>query len=592
MTIEAVPPKRRRGRPPKVHAELQAPFIKPEDPAVEDEATLAEPYGPPAVSPVANPFGEVTPPKRKRGRPPKIRPTEPAPIPIPIPMVLTQTPMPAVQRPKEFVVSEQKIFTNEDTLQLLTAKAGETGEDSFWVRVGRKKFPFTDIIARFENATRDHLSRPESWLPQLAGGGSYMLAVGHNSDPSAPVGGPLQYTFKGEGKEPDPRIVDSPEWMGPKKLIFPLPIDPMKAGERFDGGTAMPRPVVGGTTTLPAAAATPSSADFQVQLFRMQMEQMAKDAERRDREFREGIERQRREHQELIARLEQKLAARAPERPALDVPALLAAGTPLVTALFAASEKAKADQEARMQMVMQQQQELTKSLLQRPAMDPATEKVLDRLQQLAEKSQPAGSLEMLDSMSSAMQTMTQIAMKAATAVAEAQMGGGAKEESAGLKAFREGMRALENVFKAVAVQRMGVAQPQQPQRPAFKAITGGANGNAAQPPPPPASTVDQIIEALRSRHAAPEVADVIVGQIRKGDSDLLEAFNKYGSLNDLVADKFGDKALEDGEFASYLRQVLKEVETKGADLFNASEPDERLNGEASGEEAEAAGDVA
>ncbi len=74
-------------------------------------------------------------------------------------------------------------------------------------------------LASFNNATMEHIMDPLRWLPQLLGGGEYILNVRHPDIPErigGPIGVNIDKTLPGmEPKAIDPRITRLPTWSGP-----------------------------------------------------------------------------------------------------------------------------------------------------------------------------------------------------------------------------------------------------------------------------------------------------------------------------------------------------------------------------------------
>lgn len=118
--------------------------------------------------------------------------------------------------------AEQRTFTQEDSLKELAKKAAES--DSFFLKVFRRAHmgSLPTIVASFSGAQIAHFTSPELWLPQLAGGGKFLLQGYHESNLNAPVGSFIMFTV--DNDEPRDVDINAPKkagWRGPPTLEFP-----------------------------------------------------------------------------------------------------------------------------------------------------------------------------------------------------------------------------------------------------------------------------------------------------------------------------------------------------------------------------------
>src|SRR5438132_1587142 len=115
----------------------------------------------------------------------------------------------------------QQEFTEQETKKLI-ADAMARG-NSFRVRVMRRRpSGGFDVVAMFEEATAEQISFAEKWLPELAGGGSFLVQAFHADAPMAQIGSSLPLSIDNA----NPRNVDldavlSPAWTGPSGLSYP-----------------------------------------------------------------------------------------------------------------------------------------------------------------------------------------------------------------------------------------------------------------------------------------------------------------------------------------------------------------------------------
>lgn len=190
-------------------------------------------------------------------------------------------------------------LTNDAIAKQIAEIARSSGADSFRVRVSRKDNSqqlMPKVIATFLGATTEHLSSPETWLGQLAGGGHFFLHVTHSSNPSQPFAA-LQVVMHGDPRPVDTLADTKPTWRGPAELIYP---ERQKAPDADSEGTPT---YVGGLSAMgspprngsPQGSAlnppAPSSGDPSA-FERMRLQQMQDDMVRRERAAAEERHRQ------------------------------------------------------------------------------------------------------------------------------------------------------------------------------------------------------------------------------------------------------------------------------------------------------------
>ncbi len=118
-------------------------------------------------------------------------------------------------------MAEPRTHSNDETLTLIRQKAAE--QDEFAVKVLRRvhNSMAPTRIAMFSGATATHLVNPELWIPQLAGGGNFMLQAYHVSDLNKPVGGFVTFPVEGDPRDVDIAATVKTSWRGPAILDFP-----------------------------------------------------------------------------------------------------------------------------------------------------------------------------------------------------------------------------------------------------------------------------------------------------------------------------------------------------------------------------------
>ena len=502
--------------------------------------------------------------------------------------------------------SEIRTYTPEETLALLDAKAKATGEDAFWVRVVRRTgLALGDTVARLEHAALSHVARPEAWLPTLCGGGSYTLVVGHmTDDPTRHVGGPIPVQFKDDAKPVDPLVIGMPGWAGPKTLVYPDPnlaaARPYSPHGRPAG--ASPRndaPYLDGSWGGFGGTREDRYGRDAVDMLKKELEQERKRAEDRERSWREQTDKGAAEARErdraakfeaelrdlrtMLADAQQQATLAAQTKPApTDYAALITAMAPVLTAMIDGQNTLRAEQIRTQAALAGEQRLMMEKITARPAIDPTVQAMLDKMERTIEKAkeESGGASEMLDSMTQAMGTMTKIAMQSAQVVAETSLRRPGEEEPTGLKAFREGMKALENIFAAWG--KVGGEKGAPNQRRQLPPKVNGAQEK--QPPVAPATPdeVTQVVDAIRAERNPEEVAAVIVKLAHDENEAFVKAMNEVGrNLNELAVRRLGPDWILSHQ--SYLSALLKAVERLGAGVFGPGEGEGGREGEGEGE---------
>jgi hypothetical protein len=220
-------------------------------------------------------------------------------------------------------------LTNEKIAAQIGEIARSTNSDSFRVRISRKDNAqqfVPKIIANLDGATSDHLSSPETWLGQLAGGGHYYLQAVHKTNPTAPFA-PIQVVMSGDPLPPDPYADTRPTWRGPETIIMPekTPKPPEELGGPTYVGSlgamgSSPRngALQGSAPSGPAPIAPP--ADNAAAYERMRVQQMQDDLGRRERAAAESqhlkeMELIRKQNELDLAKIRAEMATAAAQKP-------------------------------------------------------------------------------------------------------------------------------------------------------------------------------------------------------------------------------------------------------------------------------------
>jgi hypothetical protein len=171
-------------------------------------------------------------------------------------------------------------------------------------------------------------------------------------------------------------------------------------------------------------------------------------------------------------------------------------------------------------------------------------------------------------MTTAMTQMINVAMKSTQMVAESRL------ESAGIggdspyaSMIREAVQGVATFLASKATQvnpGQGV-QPKVPKRAAQQPQLASPPATQVEPPvpvPPGASTVDQIVAAIKVKRNPTEVAQKFVDLVKNRDPAMVAAIEQAGNVNELVAQRLGPWAFQ-GPNLGYVRALFAEVQRIG-----------------------------
>lgn len=526
-----------------------------------------------------------------------------------------------------------KEFSAEETVKILSEKAQQDG-DSFRIKIWRfdRLSQQAAQIATFGDAVLAHVTTPEMWVPQLAGGGQYAFHVFHLSDPISHIGGPLKFSIEAEPRALDTNAHRGANWNGPKTLLFPQSVPQQNnpnyavASPSNPTGAASQTNVPGGQNGAPHVnqqlqndpSVANKLAEFQLKMNELQASQRAVDDEKRHIE----LERMRHEHvmqlRELESRITQSQVHAAPK--GNDLRELIAVVAPVVQTLL--------QSQAEMRQVVfkmeaaraEQSQLMLMKMMDRPSIDPAVQLLFEKM---SNPNQGAPQMEMVTH-------MTELTMNMIDRMADSTGGqenpwiAAAKEFSKGLGALVGGMRMVPPKRAAAGAPKPAgpipglpagaVPQvlPQAPQNGAAYAGLPGTQptGNGAvpiqnfqasaqhpevqAPPAPPQQepqaappVIDQLIAAIKAYTAPELVAQAVLKSLNDpGFTAELNAVN--GEVHLLAAKYLTEWINEDGRNEQYVNALLQEIEKQGraAGIFDDGEA-EGDSDEEEGEEAAA-----
>lgn len=376
----------------------------------------------------------------------------------------------------------------QNAITALRAHAERDGDD-FRVKVSRRQSSSApaEHLALLGGATLEQIVNAESWLSQLAGGSShYVLQVYHTKNPTDAIATLVPPQIGGQPRTVDPRVVSSPEWIGPKILVFP-------AAGAVPAGAALPLAPNGSASqrTPPNGGGEGQLTDGTPMAILMAKEQEIQRREREmiEREARNARDADRRENEAAIKRLEAKLveALSAARTPVADPNA------PLIQMLMQSQETSRMEiakmQAENMRMLQAQIAAMTESSR---APNPMLEKVMELSIARSEDAAKMVAIQN-DSMSKVMNTMVQ------TVSTMMELGLGRKEEAKEDGGLLGIVRETVGAFMASAA-----AQRQNAQQPTPVVQSRPAPRQIAQPPQPPRAPQAQPPVVPVPLHAVPQ----------------------------------------------------------------------------------------
>lgn len=495
-------------------------------------------------------------------------------------------------------------YIQEETINILRETAAAKA-DNFRTKLWRyENLSGQPVqIATFAEAMVQHVTNPELWVPQFAGGGRYAFSVYHVTDPNIHLGGFLKFQIDGEPRQLDLNVPFVAGWQGPKALEYPKRPQPQQfntvASPSNPAGT-LPQTNVpgggGGAVTLTGQQASDSGVakalgDLQTKIEAYSQSKAALDDEKRRLE----LERIRHENEMRMRELELKVvkaqadatSARPVEHSGSALKEIIAVLAPVLqTVLQSQAEtrntmlKLDAERAARDAEDRRRSETMMIELFKRPAVDPV---VLALLEKSRDSSAPQA--EMVAQMAGAMGNVAEVTMQVVSQAAEMANGG---QEHWGLTAAKEvakGLGALVQGMKPPAALK-----PRAPALPApasgFAGLPGsGASGNGAvaaqnfQPPAPgvagvqqapvqppagqqPQTVMQQLVAAIKAYVPPHAVADAVIRSLNEPTfSAELDAVN--GSMQELATKYLSDWLPTDPRNMVYMKALFDEIQKQG-----------------------------
>lgn len=436
----------------------------------------------------------------------------------------------------------QQEFTEQETKQLI-ADAMSKG-DTFRIRVQRK-LPGggAPVIASFDEATADHVTFAERWLPELAGGGQFILTTFHATESLKQLGGSINLTIDNlPARSVNLDVAESQSWSGPRAISYPKrqPKQPNANGMHVDGREIQDIAVgPQGSSQTPLQRAPLTSSD---PLVAAQERAQRAEEQIKEERFRNQIETIRRASEEsvkvaqaqvnaLMAELkEQRAAASRPQPPAessMDMIAKLGALlVPLVQTMITANNETKLkmlEMEARnaersLEAARLQAEQLNKILtasLEKKGIDPIVQLMFDQLKDVKKSENPM--------------TAMQGALQLITAANDAGLTGQREGGGAGDVAI-EVARALGAGFEAFMASKGGGAGQQQIEIPGQRLPAAQRTVQPGQQGQPPAKkpTAMQYLDRLIKQHHNPDQTATFFLEMLGRDPEIRKRFADAG----------------------------------------------------------------
>lgn len=400
--------------------------------------------------------------------------------------------------------------TADETVAAIVEKAKVSG-DRFIIKVLRRKgfSGLLEHIATLGDATVQHAAAPETWLPQLCGGGEYGLSAYHHEAPTQRVGNILHLSLRGQSLEVSGKAVRARTWEGPPTLIFPQVGEEFVTPSSLLGG--LPPPPTGGTPA--ATPGTQANSDV-LSYVRSLEERLRLDALSREKEMAEREARLRREidareeqlrREQLEAKLrtefdarqrdlETRLAAHGSKEDG-NVK-LLAVLAPVIAEFLKQQHEMRVMSSRQSQEAAQQQLVMLKELTSKPqGMTPEMTILVETLRSQASGGGVGGVYaDMMTRMVDAMGAVSKTSVSMIEAIADLQLGS-APQEHPVLAAVKEGIKAMSALSSGAEKGARSVVQQARHPHPTSL-------------PPPPVPRAPQGQPQAFAGYQPPAVQDI------------------------------------------------------------------------------------
>ena len=385
-------------------------------------------------------------------------------------------------------------------------------------------------------------------------------------------------------------VVKQVNWHGPTGIIFPLASDPVLDPQPVFGAPQQAA-VPGGMTPVNPFGSTPvprlggpvleqQPPPYNPGLSAALAEIEAMKRSIAEQQRREEIAALERKHRMELMELEQKMKAQVqvasvPQKaPAEIMVAIVSAAAPLITALMESQKASRAEQQAALQAMQQQNMILITKAMEKPSIDPVMQQMMDRMTRALEDRPKPG--EDMQPILEAFSRMTKMSTNSVAMAADLIARNSGQEEHPAMNIVREVRAAVEAVSEGIKASRI-----QPPARPQPGAATQPAPQQLAQgpqqalPEPPAAATSDRpatlletIEQRIRKYEDVPSVGTQLLDAIAAAEPSVAEGmYAAGGNIIDLFQMRMGAWLNADPKNAPYIMELAqfltREAEKRG-----------------------------
>lgn len=521
-----------------------------------------------------------------------------------------------------------RMISTPETIEMVRERVAKEG-DTLIVKVTRRKHPGLqpELVASLSGATIEHVVNYERWIPQLCGGGKFLLSVYHVNDQTKQIGGYVQYDINADPKDADREALKRNDWGGPSTIDYPLPPD-RRQQEVPDMYTVRP-PSPPGPGTGDSATAAPHAAwvrspgggftrtqyepDNVVGFDRVQVKMGQVEAERRKVED-ERLANEKEKHKAELDAIKRENAA---ELRSMELRLLTqfkdskpAGPDPTATMLMEMLKQQAEDRRAAenraaaaaLEAEKQRAEDRRAAEARQAAADARFEKLIEKMSEKKPEKDPIevfktvaelvkknddGSSKAMHSMMETMGTINDVTLQFVDRMAEMQLGG-REPESPIVKGAEAVAKAITGMIKGNAVRRQ-----QTPMQPQQQLPPQAQPRPAPQQPPQDMSVLGQIEKGIRLKLDPKEIARVLIANVN--DPGVQAAAMEAGGDFEAAFDKrLGNWKNESPANMAYFKTLVEEIEKAAvaAGLIAPEQPEDAQVVEPDEPEGEDEGDEA
>lgn len=464
---------------------------------------------------------------------------------------------------------------NEMMLHKLREKITETNDNNFRIQISRKRAQayIGENIATLDGATVEMLAAPETWLPKLFGGGTYIIHAMHVSEQSKKIGDGITLSIDGESRMISPLILDlirSADWLGPKSIVWPSEKDledmrqahlktivspPGGKGEGYVPRSSGPAPDAAQVASYidPRYATAAQSLEDEKRAWAQKVRELD------DSQRKLELENAKREADVRASKLEARLdaiATREPAKPAAGLMEIVTALTPVVVKLVEGQNEIRKEMLVRDEKAREESNKLFMLMLEK-------------------KNDDSPNLKMMSSFAEAFSGLNGMAFEMMHRMKEEMYGPPENTAVAAFKEIGKALMAMGGAGGPKLAMKPGAPVPQNvAQLPA----------KASKPKAPKADPVGRLEAMIRAKIDPDIVADALFAALR--EPEMQQALAKVGGQYQLLfQERLGDFLTDNMD---YLTQLGSVIQTKGRALgmFQEEAAEEPEEDEVEGDDGE------